>query len=327
MTKTKKPRFDIVIDCSENPYNLAPAAAAISEAVKCAMDEETAKGERGKPIVLIMGEEHKTPTHKLLKAMVIEHLDIQAKKIIFAMEADYTTNRRTPSYTTLSSYILNQTTHQKGLPIIFNDAARLEENKNNEYATTLKQNDSLNKISIDHYCKNNSIHIDKPIDLKLPAAMAIRNHFMATYATHHLQKQNSKIVIQSTGAAHVLGNADKEFKFKHSLAQCYINLGYRVITVLPDLSDKINFRIPEDSFRHKNIQTIQVKGLADHTFSYDVYSFIKNSLYNQERQVIEKISNASGFSIPETNKIKLPKIYQTEFPSLAKRLIAKALNR
>jgi len=177
--------------------------------------------------------------------------------------------------------------HEKNITTSFNDAAQTAPTgvldlSDPETASVVKGFDFLSRGLADMF----------------PGAeVAVRNVFMAKRAMKDASRNQASIILQSTGLAHVFGNARDGFLYKESLCATYKAAGARVLPLFVT-SEVFNTgvnTIPKGAYKDL-VQSVIVDGLADNTFYTKKYASRHRLPYAEgaEEAFFDRVRAASG---------------------------------
>ena len=238
---------------SINPFDLRPAVTSIIDRI-----EKVRKHLNGRPMVVLMGEDHYVSSHVLLQYLTLTYLkrqnitnismgvEIPSNMPKFSLsqkgnndeEIENILNQDETGEISLSEILGAQNIFgaapisqqsllryclDKSIATCFADAAVLEQDSD-----ILDLEDSRNKSMIQAHMLQ-----DMPSHNSLePEGVIFRNLFMFDRIKTHMAEVGAKLTILKVGAAHIWGSGDK-FKFKGSLAQLFGAANIPFITVLP----------------------------------------------------------------------------------------------
>lgn len=350
------------VDCSNNPYDLRPAAQAI---VQAALKMRTAMP-KNQPFVILMDELHHVSSHVQLKQLVTAGL-LQSgeiprfnfelphnswskkntnKKIIEIRPSllyrpyDYDDNGRS----TLSSFIAhnNSTTatvskhdlygylYKNNIPTMFCGAPHIFVSQNN---VRLDFNDpALREVAKFVLRKNNldGVVIDCSTPDQIKACMTIRNHYMAFKTIEENRKKPTNFIIQEAGMSHVFGSLANDCDYVDSLAAVYKKLGIAVLPVLittPSLGDSFDLNDVPPAACETLKQSIVVNNLAEDAFQMTADKDFSNRQIAEERKIIQRINRESGGEVPlletYTNKAQYVQIANLESSRISAKCVAR----
>lgn len=240
------------INCSANPYDLRPATDLIVDTIH----ERLTEMPEDKPLVVLMGEEHNTPTHHALQKMVISRLFSGKQHFTFASEhphnfsasrltigniktsdfptdilnqwnlldnegqdnlCTYLANSYIGLYSPVSCKNLYAFCYHNKITSVFNDAAYYKDKKDPKNRKNNLYLDLNNPMTM--IAKKVYGTKKQKINVTSREGMAIRNIAMAFMALSHAEANHSPLVIQKTGLAHVFG--DVSFNNKGEKIHCF----------------------------------------------------------------------------------------------------------
>lgn len=246
-----------MVSCASQPMNLQTAVSAIMERI-----EAVSASLNGRPLVVLIGENHELPAHKILQTLLLQKLHARktqglacgmevagntparvieriVENATLSPEEKYRLNTDDPSgQDALSAYLayINPTpapvsrhTHLEfcrsaGIPTRFTDAAE----------TISEDLDSKDPVT-------GKIMKDNPPGWRDSVRghegtgsydFKIRNLVMAHEAQKHLQQVGAQLYIQQSGVAHTLGSKPHKSAYQDSLHARFKEAGVDTLSVL-----------------------------------------------------------------------------------------------
>ncbi len=295
------------VDCTNNPMDLRPAADAIIRRI-----EETIKSaSNDRKVVVLMGENHRRPTHGELQRLVMQRLLNRGSKFAYAVEQPFNLLEKVATQKmgmeipdSLKYKVHNfdpdchaawaasmayrpspdaaQTTRNlqafcyfNAIPTCFNDAARTD---NCRLDLEEERNASLASAF--------NLHAQDDLYLGSKEIIAIRNRIMVERALAYAENTKTKLVIQKTGYFHLFGSPQEQDSYDHSLATQFQKAGVIVLPVF--IRDDLNEHVPKQAYNNF-ANTIFINGLDATVFHYMT---LKN-----ERDFLKTIHKNSGNEI------------------------------
>lgn len=291
------------IDCSDDPYDVTAVTRAILARVHHLQGNEA---DPSKPVVVLMGEVHDQPSHRLLmqgflaaaKAdgldpsfhMEHEHrllsriarIDAGVELKGWQAEALTTAERdgkillqatmayRPLSYNPVIGHNLMAFCLENAVPVAFTDAAKSGKARDTEKALDQSDRETAQQIAAfysERFNRAASASSDAPLSVEGPDGIAIRNRMMVDLSGRHLDLSRSNLLVHHCGREHLLGDTRSGFDYADSLAARFAAQGYRVVTVFPDSSDAFE-RVPKEALCEERTDIVLVEGLS--TRSYPV---------------------------------------------------------
>ncbi len=245
-------------EVTRKEHDMRPYADAI---VKQALKNLKEKPDDGKPLVLLIGEAHSAPAHKIIQMLVLKQLKEKGINIAFGIEGEHNmlpqrfseiTNRtiseeeadyikfRDPdgiltlktdigfrhySEADLSRKILNRFALTHKISTRFNDAAKNQEGD-------LNDQDSLNRQIIQDILPHKTENVIIPTNKA--EGIHVRNHIMVQNALKHAKDTQAQIYIQHCGAFHLMGCQIKGYEdipYQQSLSPLFQKEGCSVFNV------------------------------------------------------------------------------------------------
>jgi hypothetical protein len=171
----------------------------------------------------------------------------------------------------LSKECLFQVILDHNIPVVFNDASIISIHS---LGSTFDRKDSLLPAAAENLKKNYSMKLDlnkgMP-DVFSEEGMALRNAAMVKRAMDYTKKRGARMIVQSCGMSHLLGNQARELSYEYSLVNQYKKAGCRVLGIFLDGDPRHS---PEQyispTARNTNCEHIIHRGL-DRTFNFDVF--------------------------------------------------------
>lgn len=316
------------VDCSDNPYDLRPAADVILQAI----DQRRKTLPAGTKLVVLMGEIHVMPTHLELQHMVISRLhnrgenftvnferqhnnwatsacknmDFKAAQKLKAPGYCYDPDGRAalsatmtfvqPYFSPISNKSIWAFCYSRNIKTAFNDV----EKKRTPQHSYLSMDDPLTARVATEYLEERDPDLcgkQHEIETSSPSGMAIRNRVMAHNALDHARVHNAPLILQSTGAAHVFGAIveNRNYCYQDSLSAVFEREGAAVLPVFITVRtyhyglNHYGLNILPQDARSLLPQSVVIDGLAKDAF--DFFWSIR------ERAFLKKIHAASGHEI------------------------------
>lgn len=291
------------VDCSKAPYDLRPATEEITRQI---FDLKNPKDGKNKPVIVIMGEVHTNPLHRLLQQGVLARCSEAGLSVAYHMEREHNllghiarTRRGIQAspqldgtlayhdkdgqvlakialkyapvrYATAAAENILGFCLDNGIATAFTDVAK---RYSNERAQVFDWRDPETKLIIPH---------GETINVESPQGMALRNRFMAQKTAGLIVQRQSDVVVHHCGREHVLGDSLSGFSFAESLFAKFLAQGFLTIAVFPSTKTDQE-KIPPEGLGERTL--IIVSGLAD-------CSFGKND--PNELACIQQCAQASG---------------------------------
>ncbi len=292
------------INCTDNPYDLRPAA----DIIVAAISERLASLPAGKPLVVEMGEEHKKPSHKELQHLVAFRLLKENKKFTFNFEQPHNVwagiAKRDMNYDLESRLYYGSTSHDpRGQAILsaymgFALSSMAPVSRNNQMAFLYHRgvssafNDAARDPSGHYFDLEDSLTRyfmegnGWALSLTSPEGMAVRNQVMARRGLSHAEDQDLSLILQQAGFNHVFGNVQDGEHYAESLSSAYRDLGADVLPVfLTDSLDSTGINVFSPESYGALSDAVVIDGLA-------VDEFWGRS--SGEKDFIQKLHKASG---------------------------------
>lgn len=296
------------VDCSGNPYDVRPATDKILDmAAKLTREKQD-----GKPVVILMGENHDTSAHMVLQHDLVSRLSqIKAKASLCFEYSNNIAFELAPS-------ILKDVAKQVGLS--GDDMAALDLPEDIRYQFHIYDKNGLMGIAIHsfngsrldrsnvakqnlkRFCYNHRFPCaftdvakkysdsddygtldngdpdvgyyarelgfsEEEYSTICPEGMAIRNAVIAERIMECADHNNSDVVVQITGMAHVFGEMSQGFAYEHSLHAALEKHGAHILPVIID-KWKFSHKIPEGAEK-AFAQSVFIKGLPESSFEPD----------------------------------------------------------
>lgn len=313
------------VSCAADPCDLRPAVTAIMDRI-----DQAARSLRGKqPIVVIIGETHSMPAHRMLQAQLLERLAKGPHKIAAGFELPHNTlgavaNERFHGYLTgaekaalgrkdadgqraLMSYLafggqkslapasfltLLHFCYQNSIKTRFTDAARAGGVLDSDDPVTgrIIAYNTPEILQLVPWYKIRTIS-QKGIDL--------RNQTMAHLAMTYAQRQGADVFIQHAGVEHLFGHSILGGKYENSLTAQFNKAGAHVISVLFAGAGYRIDQIPYEAQINAMKRTLIITDVNNQVFTEETPG---------ENAFLEKISRHSGSQI----KIFDPKLCLAE---------------
>lgn len=263
-----------VVSCTANPLDLRPALDAIMEAIKT--------HPRNRPLVVLMGERHFTPSHTMLQQGLLQRLLAGSSAhslntIGFGYEAPHNlpkwvTTLPSPAIANLMSFCKN-----KKITVNFNDVCVGFSEKE------LKQRDPATRAIVKQFAPE---HLGSEISATESLGLALRNRMIVDRVMNQIRETKAKVYVQHCGRNHIFGTYIND-DYKDSLTAYFIEASVDVLPV---------FLTNGSLFFNKELSEMQA--LMKRTIVIEGMSW-KNSLNSlrAEKALIEEISTNSGGEI------------------------------
>ncbi len=332
-----------IINSAENPYDLRPVANAIMDRIHQAVRQSKTSGTSDKPVVVIMGEEHPKPAHRLLQQAVLHlsqesglkpvyhfeyghHLlekllrqragfiseeidslkskDANGHLLLRAFKAYHDPMRYSPSASdNLFGFCID-----KGISVSFTDAARKVDDFTLDTHFFDVSDSATREIVIQHLGSN--VSDIEAVSFDNATAMAIRNDMMCQNSLKSAADSKPDIIIHHCGSHHAVGDARYGFSYEESLAKKFKDEGCPVLVVYPD-TNNMSDNIPAEAGQElANI--LLIRGLPDQ-------SFTKHD--PMEKLEVDKIIAASGGLISHHDKNSTKPVYVRRLREHAEKLL------
>lgn len=272
----------------------------------------------GKPVVVIMGEEHPKPAHRLLQQAILHLSQESGLKPVYHFEHEHNLLERvlrTKANFELSNQQLSELklkdvsghlllraikTHEpmqyspraadnifgfcidNGISVSFTDAA-----KKTIYIDSDERFLNLRDRATQNFAAGfleRSLSEDEEISVaSSPEGMAIRNNMMCQNSLKSAADTKLDIIIHHCGTHHAVGDARYGFSYEDSLAKRFRDKGCPVLVVYPD-TNNMSENIPAEAGQQL-VNTLLIKDLPNQ-------SFAKND--PMEKWEVDRIISASG---------------------------------
>jgi hypothetical protein len=278
-----------IVDCSEDPYDLRPATEEITQQI---FDLTNQGNGRSKPVIVIMGEIHTNPLHRLLQQAVMAnclkenqnlsvayhmehehnllgHIARTREGINFLPQLDSTLKHHDKNgqmlvqavlkhepirYATKSAESVLGFCLDRGISVAFTDIAKRYYDERRQVFDWRDPETQL-ILTMPH---------GEALNVESPQGMALRNHFMAQKTTDIIVQRKPDVVVHHCGREHVLGDTPSGFSFADSLLAKFLAKGFPTIAVFPETKAD-HTRIPPEAFENTALK-ITVSGLANLSF-------------------------------------------------------------
>lgn len=292
------------VDCSDNPMDLRPAVDIIVRAI----EETLPRVPSGSPLVVLVGEDHRMPTHKLLLPFLTMQLAQLGHHFSAAFEHPHDICvrvadnlnigvplklRTAPGYwyetdgkAALSSYLglclspLAPLSHLNGLRTLYhlvnNSGGRVRAVFNDAVENNggmLDLGDRLTKAAVNVYAHVRGKDLSAiKLDTTESGGMACRNLAITYIALRHLSTWGAPILLQQTGVDHVFGNVCDREEFQDSLMKFFTREDARVVPVFPtSREDHYGLNIAPLEAREAFAQAVVIDGLAEDQFGRELW--------------------------------------------------------
>lgn len=248
----------VKIFCTRNPFDLRPAVDGILAAI-----ERRRQTTDGKPLVVLMGENHNLPSHHMLQLMVIKKLCQDDQSLAYGIELphnwlgtmlaaktarkisrDVITNlekmdsngRRiltmvlafTRGINSPVSHFTSQNfIRQKGLSVCFNDAAETGYKNFEPLPPGLDPEDPHLRNILERYSWEN---IGQNVDPRTPEGVSLRNIVLMENICTHAKNAKAKVYIQQCGMNHLFGRLGAS-NYEDSLGAKFMKAGIPFLSV------------------------------------------------------------------------------------------------
>lgn len=272
------------VDCSKAPYDLRPATEEITQQI---FDLKNPKDGKNKPVIVIMGEVHTNPLHRLLQQGVLARCSEAGLSVAYHMEREHNllghiarTRRGIQASPQLDGTLAH---HDKdgqilakialkyapvryataaaenilgfclgnGIATAFTDVAKRYSNERDQ---VFDWRDPETQLTTPH---NGTINVESP------HGMTLRNRFMAQKTADLVVQRQPDVVVHHCGREHVLGDSPSGFSFAESLFAKFLAQGFLTIAVFPSTKTDQE-KIPPEGLEETT--PIIVSGLADCRF-------------------------------------------------------------
>ncbi len=250
------------VNC-RNPWDLTKAKNAIVDQIETVSQSLRTTGSSQK-IIVLMGEDHYTTTHKMLQSKVLQEMVARHHACVFGYEISHnyleTSLEKSPYFSKKIAKKIHEndplgdvglrwlltfgllppstksvflTTLQQSIPFAVTDAADDRLGKKNTDEIFLDENDPLTA----RFIKARGRNVTEKISAVSSDGMAIRNSVMVENMLNALDRHGRTIGIQQCGQAHVFGDVDfrkydEIFLYEDSLSAQFTQAGAIVIPVL-----------------------------------------------------------------------------------------------
>lgn len=264
-----------VVSCAANSMDLQPALSAIMQRI-----ENVSASLNGRPLVVLIGENHELPAHKILQTLLLTKLhgqrpdkiacgmEISGNKlgqIVSCIENKNLTSAEKREISTqdpsgqmaLSAYLayINPLSapvarhtqlafcRSSKIPTRFTDAA---DNSAEDLDSEDPVTGAIMKAHPPGWRDN-----DKGTEGTGAYDLKIRNLVMTAEAQKHIQETGAQLYIQQAGVAHILGSKIHKAAYKDSLQARFKQAGFDTLSVIVtskdfDLKDIPAFELPTD---------------------------------------------------------------------------------
>lgn len=297
----------MIISCADDPYDLRPAVKGVLDSI----DKARANLRPDQPLVVLMGEYHPWPTHRVLQYMLVEQLHNAGKKIACGFEISHnilfnvlTKHLRCPAPPEIAKFIcdadrngdkallsflaihyglsspvccatLMKLCRRLSIASRFNDLAIIQ----NDGELFLDNADPFTWNTIISHPEYQHFKKSKKIDAKGLEGVKIRNTAIVNLAAEHLQYAEPEIYLQFIGNNHVAGN-NANFHYLDSLTIRFSKAGIPVLPVFTSVHATGNVlsinHLAEDEFYYEDsgaAETAFIQKLACHSsFKPDIYN-------------------------------------------------------
>ncbi|QQG37194.1 MAG: hypothetical protein HYS17_05380 [Micavibrio aeruginosavorus] len=278
-----------IISCTSQPMNLRPAVAAIVERI-----EKVSASLNERPLVVLVGENHELPSHKILQTLLLQKLNTRRPRgLAYGMEIAGTTPARVietietgARLTPEEKYRLN-TDDPSGQTALITYLAYI--NPASAPVARHTQLDFCRRAEIPTRFTDAAETASEDLDAKDPITgqimkdnppgwrdstqgqegtsaydFKIRNLVMTHEAQKHLQQTGAQLYIQQAGVAHILGSKPHKSGCQDSLHARFKDAGFDTLSVIMtskpfDLGD-----LPAEARRHMS-ECVVVTGLDEKT--------------------------------------------------------------
>lgn len=285
------------IDCSDDPYDVTPVTAAILDRVALARSRQA---DSKKPVVVLMGEVHDQPSHRLLMQGFLEAARSGGLRPAFHMEHEHqllsriaridagvdlkgwqaealskadTDGRvllqavmayRPLGYSPLTGQNLMAYCLENAIPVAFTDAAKSGRSQGADRTLDVSDRQTAAQIASYHSPQFNQAAAPQDLPTLLveePDGIAVRNRMMRDLSAARLESAGSDLLVHHCGREHLLGDTRSGFAYKDSLAVQFAAQGYTVISVFPQSSSAFD-RVPDDAIAADAADVVLVEGLS-----------------------------------------------------------------
>ena len=289
------------VDCSNDPYDVTAVTKAILDRVRHVQGEAA---DASKPVVVLMGEVHDQPSHRLLmqgflaaaKADGFEpslHLEhehqllgriarIDAGIELKSWQADAlslaerdgkillqaTMAYRPLSYSPIIGHNLMAYCLENAVPVAFTDAAKSGRASDSERILDQSDRETARQIAAYYSARFNhaaSSVPETPVSVEAPDGIAIRNRMMVDLSGRHLGLSRSTLLVHHCGREHLLGDTRSGFDYRDSLAAQFAAQGYQVVSVFPESSDAFD-RVPAEALGAGKADVVLVEELSARSY-------------------------------------------------------------
>lgn len=296
--------------CEDNPLDLRPAAVAVVQKLKHLRAQPT----NDKPPVIIMGEAHNKPTHRLLQQAVMalctdeglsvayhfeqEHsllpqllksrlnMNLSPRDIAALSVADSSGRMllktamlfRPVRFATYSAENVFAFAMDNNIAVAFTDAAKCRDDGAGRVAT-LNLRDPLT-AQFTAAKRGQPVTSDAVISVETPEGMDIRNQMMVAKSVAHAQQVKPDIIVHHCGFQHAVGDARFGFSYAGSLAKQFQGMGHDTVVVCPAAASG-DEHIPPDAAEGRGAICV-VNGLAANEFTQNDLSekaFLREIMY------------------------------------------------
>jgi hypothetical protein len=311
-------------------FNLDIRPAANLAFQKIEQAHEDAKKAK-KPLVVLMGESHHCPTHRMVRQLVMQKLSDEDYKFGYGVEYEWN------YYPQDHQAFLADRKGEKSLDV--SQRNRFFDCANQSFKNTLsfiadkkipfRPNDTGRKYQDDKIiCVPPPIaefeNSPKDLDAQCPDGMYLRNQVIVRHAMDHLGKLgNDYFYIQHCGSAHIFGDKPEALPYEQSLSALFEQAGAQTLMVVPELAYFTKDNILQDMPMDQQGKIIWLKDLFQGTVTYEktkLNDFTKGWFNDygiqNESHLLQIMSEESG------GEIKLYNKKQGCFESLFKKIIA-----
>lgn len=274
------------ISCDQTPHDLRFVARRV-------VDGALAVRDPSKRPILVMGELHDYPSHRLLMQAVLKDCSERGLKTALHFEYDHNFLTRIAQtrvglpfhdegafalakldpqgdllvkaalcynpfrYSSRTAQNLLAFCHDKKISAVFTDAAKTKFIEAGR-SRFLDPKDPETKVLIGRFSGSE----DSQIDIESSQGIELRNMMMVQKTYEALERHKADIVVHHCGREHVFGDVRYGFSYASSLSAQFKDRGFHVTSVFPDhrfASDNI----PEEALRDSDLSGILVQGLPD----------------------------------------------------------------
>ncbi|PJB73495.1 MAG: hypothetical protein CO093_00625 [Alphaproteobacteria bacterium CG_4_9_14_3_um_filter_47_13] len=314
------------LNCTAHPHDLRPSVDITLKAI----DDRLAELPEDKVLVVLIGEIHSFPAHRVYQQLLASRLLARGENFAMAMELPHN------SWSITTERIMNVKDSNKRLPPdLYYNCGQYDTDGHGALSAFLAwESTSLSPVSKENliaFCYHNNIKtvfndaafINGALDLRdsftmeaitdydcdvkdigkdCEKSVAIRNLVMAKHGLDYASKKGVRVLLQSAGLFHIFGlmtaNSDymvEENSYKDSLCPAYRRAGAEVLpvfTTLPSHKCGIN-RIPEESYPELQ-KSVILEGINERSYNMRKRSHRLSRLWGGEKSFVRKLQKTSG---------------------------------